>query len=119
MNMMRFPILLAVLATPAIAAPELHPAKLAGEYDGGQTEMAAGLQLSKDGQFRYGLSYGALDEAASGSWEASGDTVILTVQQYQSSDPDSDGKFGPSVLKIEDGVLLIPRYDRLLRFRKR
>jgi len=121
MMIVRKPMLMALLLMPmaAIAAPEPHPAKLVGQYDGGQIEMAAGLELGKDGKFRYGLSYGALDEAAAGSWEASGETVILTVQQYESNDPSGDGKFGPSILQNEDGVLTIPRYDRLLKFRKR
>lgn len=108
---------LAVAVTPALAADQ-HPASFVGVYDGGQMEMAAGLELSRDGRFRYGLSYGALDEAASGTWSVTADTVTLVVQQYESNDPSSDGKFGPSVLKVDKGDLLIPRYDRLLRFRK-
>lgn len=113
-----FAPLLAMAASSAHAASDAHPAKLAGAYDGGQVEIASGLELTKDGHFRYGLSYGALDEMAAGTWAAAADTVTLTVQQYESNDPSSDGKFGPSVLKIEDGDLLLPRYDRMLRFRK-
>jgi hypothetical protein len=107
-----------VAAAPAIAATDTHPSKLVGRYDGGQVEIASGLELSKDGHFRYGLSYGALDEAAAGTWTAAGDTVTLTVQQYESTDPGSDGKFGSSVLKNQGGDLILPRYDRVLRFRK-
>ena len=105
------------LAMPALAADE-HPASLVGAYDGGQMEMAAGLELTKDGKFRFGLSYGALDEAAAGTWSATADMVTLVVQQYASNDPDSDGKFGVSVLKVEDGELILPRHDRILKFRK-
>lgn len=108
---------LLVVATSAVAADQ-HPASLAGVYDGGQMEIAAGLKLDKDGRFQYGLSYGALDEMAVGTWTAAGDTVTLVVQQYESNDPDSDGKFGPSVLKVEKGELILPRHDRVLRFRK-
>lgn len=111
--------LLLLLSVPAIAAPEAHPAKLAGLYDGGQMEIAAALELGKDGRFRYGLSYGALDEIAAGSWQAEADTIVLTVEQYESNDPSGDGRFGPSVLKIEDNALLLLRHDRMLRFRKR
>ena len=58
------------------------------------------------------------DEAAAGTWSASQDAVTLVVQQYESNDPGSDSKFGPSILKIEDGALILPRYDRRLRFRR-
>jgi hypothetical protein len=110
--------LVAIAASSALAASDAHPAKLVGTYDGGQVEIASGLELSKDGRFRYGLSYGALDEMAAGTWMAAADTVTLTVQQYESTDPSSDGKFGASVFKVEDGDLVLPRYDRVLRFRK-
>ncbi len=40
--------------------------------------MAAGLELTADGHFHYGLAYGALDEEAAGTWQAKGDTVLLT-----------------------------------------
>ena len=113
--------LLAAIAmtTAAVASPaDVRPASLVGIYDGGQTEIAAGIKLSKDGTFQYGLSYGALDEVAVGKWAVAADTVVLTVQTYESNDPSSDGKFGPSVLKIEKGVLILPRHDRVLRFTK-
>ncbi|MES2097546.1 MAG: hypothetical protein V4459_12375 [Pseudomonadota bacterium] len=51
---------------------------LAGQYDGGQMEMAAGLDLRPDGRFDYALSYGALDEGASGVWRVDGGRVLLT-----------------------------------------
>lgn len=60
---------------------------LAGTYDGGQMEMAVGLELRADGRFDYGLSYGALDERASGTWSVDGRTVLLT------SDPVTLPKF--------------------------
>ena len=105
------------LAAAPVLAADQHPASLVGVYDGGQMEMAAGLELTKDGRFRYALSYGALDEGAAGTWSATADIVTLVVQQYESNDPGGDGKFGPSVLKVEKGELLIPRYDRIVRFR--
>ena len=61
----------------ATAAADPAPRGLAGLYDGGQTETAAGLELLPDGRFRYALSYGALDERAEGRWHAVGDEVIL------------------------------------------
>ncbi|MCB2059678.1 MAG: hypothetical protein R3E09_12340 [Novosphingobium sp.] len=51
---------------------------LAGIYDGGQPEVAAGLALGSDRRFSYGLSYGALDERAEGRWEADRGKVYLT-----------------------------------------
>jgi hypothetical protein len=64
----------------AAAASPLPPAaaRLVGVYDGHQMEMAAGLELSANGRFQYGLSYGALDEQAEGKWTVSGDRVVLT-----------------------------------------
>lgn len=69
------------------AAPAVTRAALAGTYDGGQMEIAAGLELGSDGRFQYALSYGALDEEARGRWEVEGDRVVLT------SDPVTDPAF--------------------------
>lgn len=69
--------LLPLLLMLATAAADPHPRGLVGQYDGSQTEMAARLELLADGRFRYALSYGALDEQASGQWHAEGDRVIL------------------------------------------
>jgi hypothetical protein len=60
--------------TPAAA----QSTSLVGTYDGGQMEIAAGLELKADGRFRYALSYGALDEEAAGTWTVSGSQVLLT-----------------------------------------
>lgn len=51
---------------------------LVGTYDGHQMEMAVGLDLRADGRFDYGLSYGALDESANGTWSLDGNVVLLT-----------------------------------------
>ena len=61
----------------ANAAADPHPAQYVGRYNGGQMEVAAALELSADGRFRYALSYGALDEQASGTWHAEGAGVVL------------------------------------------
>ena len=72
-------IMLLALATASVAAPAMaQPASLVGTYDGRQMEIAAGLQLGADGRFRYALSYGALDEQATGKWALHGDRVLLT-----------------------------------------
>jgi hypothetical protein len=68
-------------SAPASSSP------LVGTYDGHQMEMAVGLELRADGRFDYGLSYGALDESASGTWRVEGNVVLLT------SDPVTPPKF--------------------------
>jgi hypothetical protein len=69
--------LLLAAATSTVAGPATRQS-LVGTYDGHQMEIAAGLELKVDGRFRYGLSYGALDEEAAGKWTMSGDQVLLT-----------------------------------------
>jgi hypothetical protein len=80
--MLKTLIMLALIAgAPAIAASSAidpHPVTLVGEYNGGQMEMAVGLVLKADGRFDYGLSYGALDEEATGTWTADDRVVLLT-----------------------------------------
>lgn len=44
--------------------------------------MAVGLELREDGRFRYGLSYGALDEQAQGTWTADEGQVLLTSDPF-------------------------------------
>lgn len=56
--------------------------RVAGLYDGGQMEMAALLELGKDGRYRYQLSYGALDEWSGGTWVLDGDEVVLTSDAF-------------------------------------
>ena len=63
-------------SSPAFAEDSLET--LAGIYDGHQMEIGAALQLDADGRFRYYLSYGALDEMASGTWIVADDGIELT-----------------------------------------
>lgn len=82
----------AALLPAAVASAELPISKsdradIVGVYDGGQTEMAVGIELLTDGRFRYGLSYGALDEQAHGTWTLEGSEVRLT------SDPVAAPRF--------------------------
>src|ERR1700712_4896197 len=76
--MLKALIIVGLIATLPSTAADLHPAKLVGDYNGGQMEMAAGLSLKASGRFEYGLSYGALDEGAGGIWAASDREVLLT-----------------------------------------
>jgi hypothetical protein len=84
-------------AVGQVAAP--NPSQLVGTYDGHQMEMAVGLELKADGRFDYGLSYGALDERASGTWRVDGNDVLLTSDPVTpptftllEQRPTSDGK---------------------------
>jgi hypothetical protein len=61
------------------AAPMSPTEMLVGQYAlSGVREAAGGLELGADGRFRYGLSYGALDEQAEGRWRREGNRVLLT-----------------------------------------
>jgi len=84
-------------AVAQAASPD--PSGLVGTYDGHQMEMAVGLKLQADGRFDYGLSYGALDESATGTWRVQGDSVLLTSDPVTpptfvmlGQKPASDGK---------------------------
>jgi hypothetical protein len=74
------PLAAAAQSTPPAPPPAAAPtrASLAGDYDGGQMEVAAELALLASGHFRYELAYGALDESASGTWEIHDGAVFLT-----------------------------------------
>src|SRR5438876_6589410 len=49
-----------------------------GTYEVRQMEMAGGLDLKRDGHFRYAFTYGAVDEEGQGDWTFDGKTVLLT-----------------------------------------
>jgi hypothetical protein len=65
-----------LLLAPAAAAD--HPASLAGLYEIRQMEVGGGLELRKNGRFRYALTYGAIDEEAEGMWALKDGKVLLT-----------------------------------------
>jgi hypothetical protein len=60
------------------AVPALTTADLAGLYEIHQMEMAGGLELQPNGHFRYGFTYGAVDEESEGDWTVDGNAVRLT-----------------------------------------
>lgn len=107
---------------PAISGPPSPgPRCLAGEYDGGQMEIAASIELTDDQQFRYTLSYGAIDEMAEGRWERAPGGVLLT------SDPITPPAFALDGQTAEAGRTLtltldVPRgvsrqyFDAIVRF---
>ena len=72
----RLAFFIAAASMPAMGATA--PPSPAGMYETHQMEVGAGLELKADGHFRYGLSYGAVDEEGEGTWVADGSTVTLT-----------------------------------------
>ena len=64
-------LLLLAAAAPGKALP-------VGFYQIRQMEMGGGLELRRDGHFRYAFSYGAVDEEGEGDWSFDGKSVFLT-----------------------------------------
>lgn len=63
-----------------VSAASATAAVQPGLYDGGQSELAAALELQPGGRFRYALTYGALDERAEGRWAERDGAVLLTTE---------------------------------------
>lgn len=71
-------------AAPAASAPATPAVveRLAGGYAlRGVRELAAALRLRADGHFDYGISYGAVDMQAAGTWRSDGQRVWLQTEQ--------------------------------------
>ena len=69
---------LAAEKTAASASPA-DKSSLAGHYYlNGRTEVGSELLLKADGSFQWGLSYGAVDQFARGTWSLQGNSVTLT-----------------------------------------
>jgi len=71
-------LLILLLAAAAPHAPT--KAALAGFYQSQTMEVGGGLELRKNGHFRYELEYGALDEMAEGDWTVKDGNVLLTTK---------------------------------------
>lgn len=99
----------ALAAMLLVAAPAAAQSPLAGDYDGGQMEMAARLRLLPDGRFQFALSYGALDEVAKGRWVERDGRVLLTTEPTPrpprfavvSDTPSKDGRVYASLADPE------------------
>src|SRR4051812_13767303 len=70
--------MIAFAALIVLAAPQPSRVALAGLYEIRQMEMAGGLEMKRDGHFRYAFSYGAVEEEAAGTWSFEGKSVRLT-----------------------------------------
>lgn len=55
-----------------------QPSPFIGSYDGGRMEMAMGMEIREDGTFFWGLSVGALDMRAVGTWIEEDGQITLT-----------------------------------------
>jgi hypothetical protein len=108
-------ILLAL--APAAAPP---PGKLSGTYQTRQMEVGAMLELKTDGSFRYMLDYGSVSEAAEGSWSTSPEGVVLNSKpmpiELLREIERSDAAFDEEPLILEDGTLVMQRYDTIFTF---
>jgi len=113
--------MIAVAAFLLGAAQLLAAGNVAGFYETSQIEVAAGLELRPGGRFRYGLEYGAVSERGEGDWTFDGTVVHLT------SDPMPpelhalelvNARFDNEPLALEDGDLLLERYETVFRFRR-
>ena len=71
-----------------IAKGTIDPAGLAGHYYlSGVMETGSELLLRPDGSFEWYLSYGAMDQAAQGSWRVEGDSIVLTTAPVRTDRP--------------------------------
>jgi hypothetical protein len=80
-------------------------------YDGSKMEVAARLLLKPDGHFQYELAYGALDEAAEGTWELKDGAVFLTTVPAVKPpqfvvESDSPEPRGGLWIKVSNGPLI-------------
>ena len=98
------------------------PAELAGLYRTQQIEVGAALVLNADGTFTYSLDYGAVSEAAEGSWTLQDGVVRLTSDAMAlsllSEIERSDASFRDEPLTIDGEVLVLQRYDTVFAFHR-
>ena len=104
-------ILIAALLLAAADAPPVT-----GFYRSNQMEIGAALELDPDGRFMYQLDYGAVSEAAEGTWTSDGTTVFLTATRMQGAYKTHN--FASEPLKIEGDRLILGRYDTVIRFER-
>ena len=104
-------MIFAALLLAAADAPSVT-----GFYRSNQMEIGAALELAADGKFQYQLDYGAVSEAAEGSWSSDGANVFLTATRMEGAYKTSN--FNRQPLKIEGDRLLLSRYDTVIRFER-
>ena len=87
-----------------------------GFYRTNQMEVGAALELDEDGRFMYQLDYGAVSEAAEGTWSTDGTSVFLTATRMEGAFKSAN--FNRQPLKIESDRLILIRYDTVIRFER-
>jgi hypothetical protein len=96
--------------------------KLPGTYQTHQMETGAILELKGDGTFQYMLDYGAVSEAAEGHWTASPKGIVLNSKplsvQLLREIERSDAGFHEEPLMLENGALVMQRYDTIFTFQR-
>ena len=103
-----------LIAALLLAAADAPP--VTGFYRSNQIEVGAALELDADGRFMYQLDYGAVSEAAEGSWSSDGTSVFLTATRMQGAYKTDNFQREP--LKIDGDRLLLNRYDTVIRFER-
>ena len=103
--------LIAAMLLAATDAPSVT-----GFYRSNQMEVGAAIELDPDGRFMYQLDYGAVSEAAEGTWTSDGATVFLTATRMEGAYKTHN--FASEPLKIEGDRLLLSRYDTVIRFER-
>ena len=92
---------------------------ISGLYETRQMEVAAALEIQPDGRFRYALEYGAASERAEGDWTFDGTTLRLTsAPQPLMLEESADVRFDSEPLTLDEGDLLLERYETIFRFRR-
>ena len=103
-----------ILASVLLATADLSSP--VGFYRSNQMEVGAALELDADGRFLYQLDYGAVSEAAEGSWTSDGTTVFLTATRMEGAYKSPN--FDREPLKIESDRLVLFRYQTVIRFER-
>jgi hypothetical protein len=83
-------------------------------------EVGAQIELKADGTFQYMLDYGNVSEAAEGHWTAAGGVVHLTsdplAKELLMEIERSDAGFKDEQMLVDDGALVMRRYDTFFKF---
>ncbi len=103
-----------LIAALLLAATDVPP--VTGFYRSNQMEIGAALELDPEGRFMYQLDYGAVSEAAEGTWVSDGTTVYLTATRMEGAYKTHN--FNREPLKIDGDRLLLGRYDTVIRFER-
>jgi hypothetical protein len=103
-----------LIAALLLAGADAPP--VTGFYRSNQMEIGAALELDPDGRFMYQLDYGAVSEAAEGTWTSDGQTIYLTATRMEGAYKTHN--FASEPLKIDGDRLLLDRYETVIRFER-